>query len=127
MLKPSYKNHFVFPGGVSDQNESPRQTAIRELSEETGISVTEKALLFAGVSYTPSHNDFPEKIVFSFLYNCSAQPSLRLQADEIELAEWVFIENILEKSGKKRALYVNLRNKLITDDMSFYSDLPIIS
>ena len=126
MLKPSYKNHFVFPGGVADQNESPRQTAIRELSEETGISVTEDDLSFTGVSYMPSHNDFPEKIVFSFLYNCHERPSLHLQADEIESAEWIPIDNILEKSGKKRALYVNIREKLATNNMPFYSDLSVI-
>ena len=37
ILKPTYKNHWLLPGGVVEANESPRQACIREVKEETDI------------------------------------------------------------------------------------------
>lgn len=78
MVKPLYKDHFVFPGGVVDKDESPQQAAARELNEEVGVVVPPHDLLFAGVSYVPPQNGFPEKVFFSFLYDCQDMPSLTL-------------------------------------------------
>lgn len=35
----SGKRFFVFPGGTSEEGESPEQTLVRELKEETGLDV----------------------------------------------------------------------------------------
>jgi 8-oxo-dGTP pyrophosphatase MutT (NUDIX family) len=126
MVKPSYKNHFVFPGGIVEESESPQQAAIRELGEETGISVSGYDLRFAGISYTPPHSDFPEKVTFSFLYDCQEAPKLILQQDEIQMAEWVAMSDILEKAGKKRALYANIQDMLHKNLLPFYCDLTLI-
>jgi 8-oxo-dGTP pyrophosphatase MutT (NUDIX family) len=37
ILKPTYKDHWLLPGGVIEANQSPRQACIREVKEETGI------------------------------------------------------------------------------------------
>ena len=34
------KHYFVFPGGGVDEGETPEQAAIREMEEETGLSVS---------------------------------------------------------------------------------------
>lgn len=33
IVKPSYKDHWSVPGGVVDENESPRQACIREVKK----------------------------------------------------------------------------------------------
>ena len=39
------KHYFVFPGGGADGDETPKQAAIREMDEETGLRVTVKCEL----------------------------------------------------------------------------------
>ena len=39
------KHYFVFPGGGADGDETPKQAAIREMDEETGLRVTVKRKL----------------------------------------------------------------------------------
>jgi len=34
------KHYFVFPGGGSDEGETPEQAAVREMEEETGLRVS---------------------------------------------------------------------------------------
>lgn len=124
IVKPNYKSHWTLPGGVVDKNESPKQAAARELQEETGIVADQ--LEFAGVSYMPGHSGFPDKLTFSFIYNCSQKPALVLQEEEIEESDWVKFDTLLDKTGKKRAFYANIQDKLVDDNFPFYSDLTII-
>jgi len=49
------------PAGVIDANESPRQTAVRELKEETGITVSESALEEVA-TYYPSVGGTTERL-----------------------------------------------------------------
>ncbi len=45
IVKPSYKNYWEIPGGITDLNESLMQTANREAKEEIGIDVIITSLL----------------------------------------------------------------------------------
>ena len=45
ILKPTYKDNWLLPGGVIEANESPRQACIREVKEETGIDCQPTRLL----------------------------------------------------------------------------------
>jgi len=46
LIKNSYKTKYTIPCGGVNKNESIIQAAIRELKEETGIEVSENALIF---------------------------------------------------------------------------------
>lgn len=43
--KSRTKTFWTFPKGHPEDNESPKETAIRELHEETGLRITEKDIL----------------------------------------------------------------------------------
>ena len=45
ILKPTYKDHWLLPGGVIEANESPLQACIREVKEEIGIDYQPTRLL----------------------------------------------------------------------------------
>ena len=45
LLKPTYKDHWLFPGGVIEAHESPRKACMREVKEETGIDCQPTRLL----------------------------------------------------------------------------------
>lgn len=49
VLKAHYKSYWSFPGGWIEDQQTPPQAAVRELLEETGLSVDESSLAFAYV------------------------------------------------------------------------------
>ncbi|MES5046371.1 NUDIX hydrolase [Rhizobium nepotum] len=53
-INPPSKDMFAFPGGRGEEGETPAETALRELQEETGI-VAREPQLFATYDL-PSHN-----------------------------------------------------------------------
>jgi len=55
--KPPYPGYWVAPGGKVDPGESPREGALRELHEETGLSA-EQAELRAIITETSPHPDW---------------------------------------------------------------------
>ena len=64
ILKPTYKNHWLLPGGVVEANESPRQACIREVKEETGINCQSTKLLC--VDYVSDRQTNLESVQFVF-------------------------------------------------------------
>jgi len=44
VVKPSYKEDWLLPGGITDQDETALQTAIREIKEEIGLTLNIKAM-----------------------------------------------------------------------------------
>jgi 8-oxo-dGTP diphosphatase len=48
---------FMFPGGKHRDDESPLQTAVRELAEETGLAVPAEDLEYLGGFDTPAANE----------------------------------------------------------------------
>jgi ADP-ribose pyrophosphatase YjhB (NUDIX family) len=51
LVKDHWKNHWSFPGGVSEIGEAPTVTALREVLEETSIQLQAEDLQFLGVRY----------------------------------------------------------------------------
>ncbi len=45
VVNPTYKETWEIPGGVVEQNESPRDAVIREVSEELGFIATKTLAL----------------------------------------------------------------------------------
>jgi 8-oxo-dGTP diphosphatase len=64
IVKPTYKDHWSLPGGVVDENESPKQACMREIKEEIGIDA--ENLNFICVDYTPATNEKTESLQFIF-------------------------------------------------------------
>jgi len=55
VLKPTYKDHWLLPGGVIEAYESPRQACIREVKEETGVDCQPTKLLC--IDYISNNHD----------------------------------------------------------------------
>ncbi len=52
IVKPNYRDYWLLPGGIVEENESPRAAAIRELKEEIGLDIDADRLEFAAVDYS---------------------------------------------------------------------------
>lgn len=91
ILKPTYKDHWSIPGGVVDENESPRQACIREIKEEIGLDINiERFLCVNYISVALKKDEF---IVFIF-YGGILTPSQikNIKLPEKEISEYKFLK-----------------------------------
>ncbi|WBL20021.1 NUDIX hydrolase [Citricoccus sp. NR2] len=82
---------FMFPGGKPEPGESPREAAVRELLEETGIRVAPEHLQYQGSRLTSAANEPGWDLhaeVFVLPAPAWAGQELRVRA-EIEEQTWV--------------------------------------
>lgn len=82
---PVYKPTLEIPGGVSEENESPRATCEREIKEELGLSRTVGDLLV--IDWLPTHGiwrDSMQMIYDGGTINDDDLSKTELPADEIE-------------------------------------------
>lgn len=113
MVKASYKDHWTFPSGIVDANESPKAAAIRETSEEVGIEVSEQDCTLLKIIYTASNGKDRDRFNFAFITDIADQNiKLSVPNDEIELAEWVNFENVAACSGNKGS-YIKIQEALL--------------
>jgi len=102
LVKPSYKNHWTLPGGTVDENESPLNTAIREVKEELSISI--KVKKFIGVYYGSDRTgDF---LQFYFDAGILSEDSIsRIKVDGEEILEKKFVapDKISSYAGIERS------------------------
>ena len=77
--KAPYPGYWVAPGGKIEPGESPREGALRELQEETGLTAS-TAELRAIITETSPHPDWQWLI---FIYRVDA-PAGELQSDQRE-------------------------------------------
>ena len=65
IVKPTYKDYWTLPGGVVEQNESPRDACMGEVKEEIGIEIVPERLLC--IDYTSIEKKDVESLQFIFL------------------------------------------------------------
>ena len=91
ILKPTYKEHWLLPGGVIEANESPRQACIREVKEETGIDCQLTRLLC--VDYVSVRPHKIESIQFVF-YGGIISREAKISLPRKEIALYQFVESV---------------------------------
>lgn len=108
--------HFSFPKGHVEANESEKDTALREVKEETGLDI-----LFVGdfrevITYCPKPGVLKD-VVF-FLGNV-IDGVITPQEDEVSLIEWLSYEDALnvvtyddDKNVLKKAYEYIVKNNL---------------
>lgn len=86
------KGKWALPGGFVDAGEDPREAAIREASEETGLQVTITRLL--DVFYFQSPNGSPTPIVIAF--EAQMIGGVLCAADDAEEVSWFAADKLPE-------------------------------
>ena len=89
ILKPTYKDHWLLPGGVIEANESPRRACIREVKEETNLDCQPSRLLC--IDYVSVRPHKIESIQFIFYGGILAR-EVQINLPEEEISTYQFLE-----------------------------------
>ncbi len=91
VVNPTYKETWEIPGGVVEQNESPRDAVKREIFEELGFECEPKRLLC--VDYSGETDRRTESLQFIFLGpRLTADMIAAIRLPEEELSEYRFLK-----------------------------------
>ena len=94
-INPPSQDMFAFPGGRGDQGETPSQTALRELAEETGV-IARNPQLFATYDLK-SHDDDGRLTSHFFLSVFTVEAdddAAAVAADDAADADWYTLAEI---------------------------------
>ena len=98
MVYSAKYDYYKFPGGGIENNESHMQTLMREVSEETGLSIMPKSVTELGSVLRVQRSHTNENEVFeqeNFYYLCKTADSVSGQSlDEYELEEGFRLEYV---------------------------------
>jgi ADP-ribose pyrophosphatase YjhB (NUDIX family) len=90
IVQPTYKPNWETPGGVTEDNESPRDCAAREVLEELILELCVGRLLV--VDYTSENEDYTEALMWVFDGGILSElqiSSIKLPASELESFRFV--------------------------------------
>ncbi len=89
LVKPNYKPVWEIPGGVVEQNESPKQCCEREVLEEIGLSREIGRLLV--IEYNSQCEAKTESLMFVFNGGTLSESEIAaIQLQDDELSEFAF-------------------------------------
>ncbi len=90
-----FAGHWALPGGFVETDEPVLVGAVRELKEETGISLDESRLRFVGYFDTPDRD--PRGRLISFAFEAVVDPDAGVEAgDDAGEVQWFDINHLPE-------------------------------
>lgn len=86
---------WSLPGGGIEKSETPKQAAVREVEEETGIKINEDELVILGNKYFISGKRYPKVNLVFFKVSLSHQlnPKINRPLEVLE-ARWFNLKNL---------------------------------
>lgn len=95
LLKPK-TGEWELPSGAIDKDEYPKMAAIRELSEETNINLSEEALIELGTvtAFHPTYTQDKTDIVVTFMAFIDSKAANVVPREEHSAIMWLSLERI---------------------------------
>lgn len=110
LVKPAYKEGWEIPGGVVEDNESPKSCCEREVLEELGLEISVERLLIVDYNSYPQEPHKTESLMFIFdggVLSANKLATINLSEDEISGWEFFSIDNFPQEMNP------SLRNRII--------------
>jgi len=96
IVKPTYRPDWLLPGGIIEENESPRQACHRELHEELGVDGSVQRLLC--IDYSGPDGEKTENLQFIFdggIFHPTQIVSFQLPVGELSEFRFVTLPDAL--------------------------------
>lgn len=94
VIKNSYRKQYSVPGGGIKKGEIPVAAAVRELREETGVSLTTNELYDDGEFYNP-HENKDDTVVF-FKAVLDKKPVIKVDEREVIWADFLTVHKAMK-------------------------------
>lgn len=120
-VKPNYRDTWLVPGGIVDENESPKQACEREIVEEIGLELEVRDLLVTVYSHP-----FPDNLEsLSFMFDGGVLSQTQIETihykdAEIEEHRFMTIEQAAPLLTKGFALTIENGLKALKEKRSVY-------
>jgi len=96
LIKDNY-GHWTWPKGHTEDGETPKETALREINEETGLKNVKILDTLGEQKYKFNlNNEEVFKTVSIFLVEFLGNEEIKIQTSEIEKGKWFSPEEALE-------------------------------
>lgn len=92
VVKAGYRDYWTLPGGIIEENETPRQAAARETLEEVGLLLDPHTLVFVSVANRASAQAHTYQFIFRAILPVS---EIKLQRGELEGFGFVTRDQVL--------------------------------
>jgi ADP-ribose pyrophosphatase YjhB (NUDIX family) len=86
LVKPSYKDVWQLPGGAVEEGESPQLAAVREIKEETDLTISESDLTIEGTIYRKEL----ETVILLYVYKEALASDVDIKVDGSEVIDYGF-------------------------------------
>lgn len=87
LVKPSYKPTWQLPGGGVEEREEPKDTLIREVREELGLTLASDDFQIVGTAFRREYNHL--FLIYEYREQLSEDTSLAAEDDEIEAYRFI--------------------------------------
>jgi 8-oxo-dGTP pyrophosphatase MutT (NUDIX family) len=90
-----WSGHMAFPGGRSEEDESPLETAVRETREELGIDLRDAEILGALDELRPVRRHPLDLVIAPFVFRVPADVAMRPN-HEVSAACWFSLDDLMD-------------------------------
>ncbi len=119
IVKPTYRDGWLIPGGIIEENESPRAACKREIKEELGLEINLKRLLC--IDYTVADEKQTESL--QFIFDGGILPNetpVHLELKELSRYQFVEPEQALELFNSRLSRRVKAVLEIIHTNQTLY-------
>jgi len=123
IVKPTYRDGWLTPGGTVNENETPREGCAREVSEELGLNCKIGRLL--GLGYRSRHGDKVENIQFVFwgaVLSYEDESAISLQEEELEEYRFCPVNQLGKHLNEHLANRIKLAYEAHESGQCFYEE-----
>jgi 8-oxo-dGTP diphosphatase len=123
IVKPTYRDYRLIPGGVIEHNESPYEACVREVREEIGTTPSIKSLLC--IDFRSAHDGNSESMQLVFdggMLSDGMISQIHLDSREIETARWCSVKLAKQALAPKPAEQIEWAMVGLRDDRIVYME-----